>query len=609
MASRCIPNQSTPTEVEGSLGPLQSATAALPTPTCFNDSLDLILSTVRHTLLSEHQQEISEILNASTGTQGVAAGMHSVGADVAVVPPSLGEQLGLVVQLVKETHTEVQNIKALLPQIVEERRASNQDACRGIPRFERPVTNHSEPSETAKGYPARQISPGAAEEDLAVSSKLSVSRSSKILGLGSKLRSATQQRRRQPFIPRGSVGKFVDSTLFEHFSALVIMANAGFIWYAADFGFKHLHNPLPLWIELLEIMFTIFYVFELCLRIAVYRSYFFCGSDRKWNMFDAIIVGFSVSDNLTTLSSGGGERRLNVGPLRVLRLLRMVKLMRVARLARSFHQLRLLIASIMGCMKTMIWSVMLIFMVSFMFAICFVQGTTAFLRHNNDIDPVVYEELNENWNSVSRAQFSLYLASFGGTDWKDMALSLQPVGILFFYLFMAYIGLWHCVMANAIASIFIEATGECSSRDHEAIIQKELEHKDDYLKLLQDWFDVVDDDHSGEITYDEFTKNMEAPQMLAFTNHLGIEVVDMQQFFGVLSSQGQRPVDLEAFVVGCIKLKGSAKSMDLLDLVYAHKRAVLDQYRFSTLCQARFDEIIELVREMQPHSKGDYGYS
>ena len=41
----------------------------------------------------------------------------------------------------------------------------------------------------------------------------------------------------------------------------------------------------------------------------------------------------------------------------------------------------------------------------------------------------------------------------------------------------------------------------------------------------------------------------------------------------VLSDRGKRTVDLETFVVGCIKLRGAAKSVDLMDLSFDSKRA------------------------------------
>merc|ERR1712190_432199 len=73
------------------------------------------------------------------------------------------------------------------------------------------------------------------------------------------------------------------------------------------------------------------------------------------------------------------------------------------------------------------------------------------------------------------------------------------------------------------------------------------------------------------ITYDQFARSANDPDVLAFAETLEIELFDLKQFFSVLSANNKRPVNLESFVIGCIKLKGMAKSMDLLDLIYAHR--------------------------------------
>ena len=99
------------------------------------------------------------------------------------------------------------------------------------------------------------------------------------------------------------------------------------------------------------------------------------------------------------------------------------------------------------------------------------------------------------------------------------------------------------------------------------------------VRMLKDWFGTIDSDCSGSITYDEFVVALEDPSMVSFALEMGIDLPDIKQFFSVLSSNGQRGVDLDTFVVGCIKLKGAAKSMDLMDLVFAHRHALNKGYR------------------------------
>merc|ERR1719401_3271473 len=79
--------------------------------------------------------------------------------------------------------------------------------------------------------------------------------------------------------------------------------------------------------------------------------------------------------------------------------------------------------------------------------------------------------------------------------------------------------------------------------------------------------------------------------MIAFCSSLDIELLDVDLFFNVLSSNGRRSVDLETFVVGCIKLRGLAKSMDLIELICMHKNLQVKQDRLTSFCEKQFDQL------------------
>merc|ERR1712232_1485941 len=56
----------------------------------------------------------------------------------------------------------------------------------------------------------------------------------------------------------------------------------------------------------------------------------------------------------------------------------------------------------------------------------------------------------------------------------------------------------------------------------------------------------------------------------------------------MLSCSGQREVDLETFVVGCIKMRGEARSMDLQELIFEHRS-------FANFCHRQFKELHKLM--------------
>merc|ERR1712137_11009 len=125
---------------------------------------------------------------------------------------------------------------------------------------------------------------------------------------------------------------------------------------------------------------------------------------------------------------------------------------------------------------------------------------------------------------------------------------------------------------NTMTSLFVEGIMSSSELDDRMVIDLQLEQKQKYIEKLRKFYDEIDNDGSGEISYHELCANLHNPTWYAFAASLEIDASDAKQFFHLLSNEGNHPVDIDTFVVGCIKLKGHAKSMDLVSLAYAHQR-------------------------------------
>merc|ERR1712083_1004605 len=99
-----------------------------------------------------------------------------------------------------------------------------------------------------------------------------------------------------------------------------------------------------------------------------------------------------------------------------------------------------------------------------------------------------------------------------------------------------------------------------------------MEKKESHIEKLEEIFGQLDTDNNGKITSQEFTSALEQQELLAFLSGLGIDATDANALFKMLlqpQGKGDAPgqaVDIETFVVGCIKLRGDAKAMDVLSV-------------------------------------------
>jgi len=310
------------------------------------------------------------------------------------------------------------------------------------------------------------------------------------------------------------------------------------------------------------------------------------------------MVASSIYDQVAMAcrsDSSSTDGQNNISFLRIMRLAKMMKLLRMIRIMRMFRQLRLIVHSIMGSMRAILWSIVLIVTIAYMVGICFLQACTGYLQQMNEISPALMDEIMDNWGSLGTSMISLYVSCTGGENWAVIARPLEDVGFPYYALFMLYIAFFQFVILNTLTSLFVESTMENADRDQQFIIQLELEKKHVYAARLQAFYDEIDDEGTGEISYQKFCEHVTSPTIQAFAESLEIDVTDAKQFFCILSDQGRRCVDIETFVVGCIKLKGMAKSMDMMDLLYSHRKAVARAVEFENNCKAKLDRIENLI--------------
>mmetsp|Transcript_38870 Transcript_38870/g.67563 ORF Transcript_38870/g.67563 Transcript_38870/m.67563 type:complete len:233 (-) Transcript_38870:52-750(-) len=166
---------------------------------------------------------------------------------------------------------------------------------------------------------------------------------------------------------------------------------------------------------------------------------------------------------------------------------------------------------------------------------------------------------------------SLYIASTGGMDWIEVAETLEPVGMAYYMLFLLYIAFFLFVVMNTLTSLFVETAMKNAEQDQHMVIQDEMKRKNEYISKIRTLYQKIAKGTRSELTKVDFDKVLQDSEMLAFMQSVEIDSMDVEQFFNILSCEGTQGVDIETFVVGCMKLRGMARSMDLLGLIHTQR--------------------------------------
>lgn len=302
-----------------------------------------------------------------------------------------------------------------------------------------------------------------------------------------------------------------------------------------------------------EFTFAIFYTTELLLRLAAHGTQFF-QEDVGWRIFDAFLVIVAVLEQfLRTLPA--------VSALRILRVLKVIKVLRVVRAMRAFEDLRIFLDSILASATTLFWSIIVMTFVIFIFAVFFMQGAT-----ESQEDWTEGVKARKPWHSLFAAMCALFEAATGGSDWNELADPLYDDGPHFYFAFLLYIGFFLFVLLNSLTGIFVERLVQMVANDQTVMMNERLCEKKHYASRVEDLFRSVDTDGLLELSLEQLSGHLTDKRMMAFATSLEIDEADLLVAFDIVTQNGTQNVDLDTFVTGCIKLRGSARSVDLVDV-------------------------------------------
>merc|ERR1740121_432645 len=236
-----------------------------------------------------------------------------------------------------------------------------------------------------------------------------------------------------------------------------------------------------------------------------------------------------------------------------------------------------MVYSILRSAPSLCWSMLVIIMIIYIFCIFMVQNVSEYLfQEGPDVNN--YEKLQDHWGSLTEGHYTLYQVMTGGISWGEVSNPLITIHwsngvVIAFFVFFTVL-----VVSNIITGIFVDVAIQGAQNDREEAISEELHSKKNTAWRLKTIFKEADTDCSGAITFEEFERHLSDRRVRAHLASLGLEVDKAEGLFRLLDMDDSGSIGLEEFVIGCMRLKGGAKSIDLVTLMYENKR-LLAQFR------------------------------
>lgn len=278
------------------------------------------------------------------------------------------------------------------------------------------------------------------------------------------------------------------------------------------------------------------------------------------NFMDALLVwGTGVFMSWIVPLAGLSTGKIRV--FTVLRAFRLLRLVRVVRKLPAFNEVYLLIRGLSASTRTLFWTVVVVCLITYIFAIFGVVLISAEVElasdkashdpNSNSQELADLEMLVEATGSLSSWMYTL-IQVLTLDSWNAIARPLQRYvagSWAFFY----------CYVAVAVTAVIVENALSHSKQDEETLLaQKDSEQKS-LLKTFRCLFEVMDEDDSGTLTLEEFQGAFETKEVATKLKLLGFKEEDCQVIFNLLD-EGDGCLTIDEFFEGLQEMKGPAQA-------------------------------------------------
>mmetsp|Transcript_14258 Transcript_14258/g.39343 ORF Transcript_14258/g.39343 Transcript_14258/m.39343 type:complete len:777 (+) Transcript_14258:19-2349(+) len=356
----------------------------------------------------------------------------------------------------------------------------------------------------------------------------------------------------------GRIVEIVSSTAFELVTGLSVFLNAVLIGIQADYMAREQRDDPVLALRLGEIFFASAFVVEVAMRFAAYRRSFFFGPGCSWNLFDVVLLAVAVLEEITRAMVS----MTNVGSVRVIRVIRLARVIRSMRVLRFVKELRTIVLSIAGSIKSLAWTVVLLSLIIYVFGVCLTQVVSDHRFGSRDQPNASKEShlaLELHWGTLGRSLMSLFQSITGGIDWRELSDPLEneisPALGFFVALYIAFVVL---ALMNVVTGVFVDSALKGAKKD-----------QDNYmLSHIHQLFAKTDQRNTGMITWDDFKCQLHDATMEEFFRTIEVDVSEARGVFQLLDVNESGTIELDEFLNGCLGLHGPAKAIDVATLMY-----------------------------------------
>lgn len=376
--------------------------------------------------------------------------------------------------------------------------------------------------------------------------------------------------------------RLLHCTEFEGFVAFAIMANAIVMfwegqYHGLDVGFRlqypgrseRAHVAWPnatMTFSVLEWCFGVLFTTEAVVKMTCWKLNYL---KNRWNLLDLLCVVSFLYVKLAVGSFG-----FNPQVLRLLRLLRLARLVRLLRFIEHLDHLYVMTMAIAGMGALLGWATLLLTVMLLACDLGITQILQATYFSNADAGDLTGEQLQKHhemysyFGTCSRCMLSMFEITLG--NWPPVARLLsEEVSEWFALLLIIHKLTIGFGVIGVITGVILQETFKVALTDDVIMLRARKRASTVIHKKMEALFHALDTDEDGLLQREEFEELSGDPNVRHWLASMDIETDDLGILFELIDENKDGSVSLEEIVSRMPRIRGTARSMDVLALTEA----------------------------------------
>lgn len=170
-----------------------------------------------------------------------------------------------------------------------------------------------------------------------------------------------------------------------------------------------------------------------------------------------------------------------------------------------------------------------------------------------------------------RISAPVFELTFSG-GWPNYARTLvedvNPAYSIFFFIYIIAVTF---AMFRIITMLFLRDTLALANSDAEMAVREKQKQQQRYAGKLMDFFNAADSSGDGFLSASEFQEILSNSEVKTWLSVMELDVHDADELFKMLDN-GDGEVSAAEFVEGILRLKGGARSQDVMKIMHASQK-------------------------------------